>query len=80
MLGVLIATLALVLVSCGGGTGAVGSAPKIGTIDIGAMPAQALRDGGTFRWALDLIPPNFNYNQVDGTEFNNLRVLSSVVP
>ncbi len=80
VLGVLIATLALVLVSCGGGTGAVGSAPKIGTIDIGAMPAQALRDGGTFRWALDLIPPNFNYNQVDGTEFNNLRVLSSVVP
>ncbi|MBA2473332.1 MAG: hypothetical protein H0V41_14255 [Pseudonocardiales bacterium] len=64
----LVAALALVLVSCGGspGGGAAGAAPKIGTIDIGATPAAQLRDGGTFRWALDLIPPNFNYNQVDG--------------
>ncbi len=81
----LVAVLALVLVSCGGSpgggaAGAAGAAPKIGTIDIGATPAAQLRDGGTFRWALDLIPPNFNYNQVDGTEFNNLRVISSVVP
>jgi peptide/nickel transport system substrate-binding protein len=78
--GVLVAALTLVLVSCGGGGGVAGPAPKIGTIDIGAMPAQALRDGGTFRWALDLLPVNFNYNQVDGAEFNNSRVISSVVP
>jgi glutathione transport system substrate-binding protein len=78
--GVLVTTLTLVLVSCGGGAGAVGPAPKIGTRDIGAMPAQALRDGGTFRWALDLLPVNFNYNQLDGAEFNNSRVIGGVLP
>jgi peptide/nickel transport system substrate-binding protein len=80
-LGGLVAALTLVLVSCGGSPGgAAGPAAKIGSIDIGAMPAAQLRDGGTFRWALDLIPPNFNYDQVDGSEFNNLRVLASVIP
>lgn len=78
--GVLVMAFALVLVSCGGGAGAAGPAPQIGILDIGAMPAQSLRDGGTFRWAIDLIPPNFNYNQVDGTEFNNFRVLASTMP
>lgn len=80
LLGVLATTLALVLVSCGGGGGASGPAPQIGAIDIGAAPADTLRDGGTFRWAIDLIPPNFNYNQVDGPELNNNRILSSVMP
>ncbi|HEY6425118.1 MAG TPA: ABC transporter family substrate-binding protein [Pseudonocardiaceae bacterium] len=81
-LGGLVTALTLVLVSCGGGGGggATGPAPQIGTIDIGAMPAQALRDGGTFRWALDLMPVNFNYNQVDGAEFNNFRVIAGVIP
>jgi peptide/nickel transport system substrate-binding protein len=80
LLGVLIATLALVLVSCGGGSGAVGSVPKIGTIDIGAMPAAQLRDGGTFRWTIDYLPPNFNYHQVNGPDRNTLDVLGSVMP
>jgi peptide/nickel transport system substrate-binding protein len=80
-LGGLVAALTLALVSCGGSPGGTaGPAPKIGAIDVGATPAAQLRDGGTFRWALDLIPPNFNYNQVDGAEFNNYRVLASVVP
>lgn len=78
--GVLVTTLTLVLVSCGGGAGSVGDAPKIGTSDIGAMPAQALHNGGTFRWALDLLPVNFNYNQLDGAEFNNFRVIGGVLP
>jgi peptide/nickel transport system substrate-binding protein len=78
--GALIAALVLVLVSCGGGGGTAGPAPKIGNIDIGATPAQALRDGGTLRWAIDLMPVNFNGNQVDGAEFNNVRVLSSAIP
>ncbi|MGH3787348.1 MAG: ABC transporter family substrate-binding protein [Pseudonocardiaceae bacterium] len=80
LLGVLIMILALVLVSCGAGGGTSGPAPQIGAIDIGAAPADTLRAGGTFRWALDLIPPNFNYNQVDGTELNHNRVMSSVMP
>lgn len=80
LLGVLIATLALVLVSCGGGSSAVGPAPKIGTIDIGAMPAAQLRDGGTFRWTIDYLPPNYNYNQVNGPDRNTSDVLGSLLP
>ncbi len=81
LLGVLVAALTLVLVSCGGGGGgAAGGPPPLGTVDIGAMPTQALRQGGTFRWALDLLPVNFNYNQVDGAEFNNSRVVYSAIP
>jgi peptide/nickel transport system substrate-binding protein len=68
------------MVSCGGGAGTAGGALKIGTSDIGAMPAQELRDGGTFRWALDLLPVNFNYNQLDGPELNNSRVIGGVLP
>lgn len=81
LLGALLAALMLVLVSCGGGGhGPTSSAGPLGTIDIGATPAAQLRDGGTFRWAVDLIPPNFNYNEVDGAEFNNYRILASVMP
>jgi peptide/nickel transport system substrate-binding protein len=78
--GVLAIALTLVLVSCGGGGGAVGPAPQVGTIDIGAAPANTLRDGGTFRWTIDYLPPNFNYNQVDGPDRNNRDVLGSLVP
>ncbi len=79
--GALAAALMLVLVSCGGGTGGTGGpAPQIGAIDIGAAPAETLRDGGTFRWTIDLLPPQFNYNQVDGPEKNNRDVLRALVP
>ena len=80
--GALVTALMLVLVSCGGsgGGGAAGPAPQIGTIDIGARPAAQLRDGGTFRWTLDYLPPNFNYNQVDGPDLNTSHVLGSLMP
>ncbi|MGH3934941.1 MAG: ABC transporter family substrate-binding protein [Pseudonocardiaceae bacterium] len=79
--GVLIMALTLVLVSCGGGTGRLdGPAPRIGTINIAAAPADTLRDGGSFRWTIDYLPPNFNYNQVDGPDSNNRDVLSALVP
>jgi peptide/nickel transport system substrate-binding protein len=80
LLAVLTAALTLVLVSCGGGGGTGGPAPRIGAIDIGAAPVDTLRDGGTFRWTIDYIPPNFNYNQVDGTDRNNRHVLGALVP
>ena len=81
LLGVLVATLTLVLVSCGGGAGGpVGAGPQIGAIDIGAAQADTLRDGGTFRWTIDLLPPQFNNNHVDGTELNLKKVIGSVIP
>ncbi|MGH3839456.1 MAG: ABC transporter substrate-binding protein, partial [Pseudonocardiaceae bacterium] len=75
------AALTLVLVSCGGGAGGTGGpTPQVGAIDIGAAPADTLRDGGTFRWTIDFMPPQFNYNQVDGPESNNHDVLGALVP
>jgi peptide/nickel transport system substrate-binding protein len=78
---VLVATLTLVLVSCGGATGGqVGPGPQIGAVDIGAAPADTLRDGGTFRWPLAGFPPNFNYNHLDGTYVPTEEVIGSVMP
>ncbi|MGH3918915.1 MAG: ABC transporter family substrate-binding protein [Pseudonocardiaceae bacterium] len=77
----LVATLTLVLVSCGGGASRQdGPAPEIGTIDIGAAPADTLRDGGTLRWSLSGFPPNFNYNHLDGTYVPTEEVVGSVMP
>ncbi|MGH3775516.1 MAG: ABC transporter family substrate-binding protein [Pseudonocardiaceae bacterium] len=77
----LVTTLALVLVSCGGGVGGqVGAGPQIGTIDIGAAPIETLRDGGTFRWPLSGFPPNFNYQHLDGTYVPTSEMISSVMP
>jgi peptide/nickel transport system substrate-binding protein len=75
--------LALVLSSCGAGGGGHapnGAGPQIGAVDIGAAPAGTLRDGGTFRWPLNEIPPNFNYNQLDGTLADNRDVISALIP
>ncbi len=82
LLGVPVTALALVLASCGGGGGDAqnGPGPQIGTIDIGAAPAETLRDGGTFRWALGGFPANFNYNQFDGPESYSRAVLESMIP
>lgn len=83
LLGVQVVALALslVLASCGnGGNERHESSPQIGRIDIGAAPAETLRDGGTFRWPLDSLPPNFNYNQIDGTYGPTDNVLRSIMP
>jgi peptide/nickel transport system substrate-binding protein len=77
---VLAAALTLALVSCDGGGSTGGPGPQIGSLDIGAAPVDTLRDGGTFRWTIDLFPPQFNYNQVDGAEKNNRDVLGALVP
>ena len=31
-------------------------------------PRDQVRDGDTFTWPIDNMPPNFNYHQIDGTE------------
>ena len=81
LLGVPVATLTLVLVSCGGGAGGPGGAgPQVGAIDIGAAPAETLRDGGTFRWPLSGFPPNFNYNHLDGTYAPTSDIIGGVMP
>jgi peptide/nickel transport system substrate-binding protein len=81
LMGVPVVALTLVRAGCGGGAGTTaGAGPKIGAIDIGAAPPDTLRDGGTFRWTLDGFPPNFNYNQLDGTYVPTNDVLGGLMP
>ncbi len=39
-----------------------------------------MQDGGTFTWAIDSFPPNFNYNQLDGTEVGISQVIAAMMP
>ncbi|OLT08991.1 hypothetical protein BJF78_06490 [Pseudonocardia sp. CNS-139] len=83
----LAATAALVLSACAGG-GAGGGA-SVGDVtggtaqagwDINETPREQLRDGGDFLWPLASLPPQFNRNQVDGTEADNRDVVHAILP
>src|SRR4051794_30006996 len=54
--------------SKGGGSGEAASATEN---QINPVDRDKLTDGGDLRWALDEIPPNFNYNQLDGALNDN---------
>src|SRR3954470_15075938 len=43
-------------------------------------PRDHVKDGGTFTWAIDSVPPNFNYHQPDGTELSNSQVIGALMP
>jgi peptide/nickel transport system substrate-binding protein len=82
----LAAAAALALTACGGGGG--GGAP-IGDVTGGAaqegnninpVPREQLRQGGDFLWQLASIPPQFNRNQVDGTEDDTRSIMDAVMP
>jgi peptide/nickel transport system substrate-binding protein len=85
----LAAAAVLVLGACGGGgggggTGGVGDvsagAPPQEGNDINPVPREQVRDGGDFFWPLSSLPPQFNYNQLDGTERNNKNIIDSFMP
>ena len=81
-------------VACGGGSApapgaeqgtASGAKPAPGPASakenqINAVPRDRLQDGGKLTWALDSMPPNFNYHQVDGTDANNAFVIQALMP
>lgn len=75
---------ALTLTGCGGGSGgggdATGAAPELGRSDINRVEPAKLHDGGTFRWPLSELPPNFNYHHLDGTLADNYNVMDAVMP
>jgi peptide/nickel transport system substrate-binding protein len=66
--------------AAGAGKGQVAGATAIGALDVGAANPDTLRDGGIFRWTLDGFPPNFNYNQAEGTYLPAKDVLGAVMP
>ena len=85
----LILALAMGLSACasdddGDGQGATsdttGGAPTAEENDINATDRDDLADGGTLRWPINEMPPNFNYHQLDGTLRDNSDVVSALMP
>jgi peptide/nickel transport system substrate-binding protein len=82
------AVAALVLSACGGGGGAAGGsagdvsggAPPAAGNDINPVPRDQVRDGGDFFWTVSSLPPQFNYNELDGTERGTKDVIDSFMP
>jgi peptide/nickel transport system substrate-binding protein len=76
------AVCALLISGCGRGTSAPPHAtpPTETSSSINPMPREKLRDGGTFTWAAQQMPTNYNYNQIDGTSFEGSRVIYALMP
>ena len=53
---------------------------KTGLNDIVPTDRAELADGGTLRWALDQIPPNFNLNELDGSLADNASIMAGLMP
>jgi peptide/nickel transport system substrate-binding protein len=72
--------------ACGGGptssskTTTAAAPPPAAQNDINPMSRDKIKDGGTLTWPLDLMPTNFNYNELDGTDFNGAWVIMSMMP
>lgn len=80
---VLITLSILALPGCGGnGEGGGGTAPPPSATsnDVHPVARDMLSDGGTFTWALNSMPPNFNYNEIDGTLADNYYVIAPLMP
>src|ERR1700754_4174100 len=83
----LAAATALVLSACGGGGGGGGSVgdvaggtpPQAGN-DINPVAYDQVRDGGDFFWSINSLPPQYNRNQLDGTEADTADVMNSMMP
>ena len=75
----LLAVGAVVLAGCAGGAGTVATRP-LGQSDINPQPRDKVRDGGTLRLPLDLLPSNFNPNQVDGATIGLDSIDQAVLP
>jgi peptide/nickel transport system substrate-binding protein len=82
------ARICLVLVviaaaACSGSRGSAASAVSSQSVtsnQIRQTPRETLQDGGTFTWPIDSFPPNFNYNQLDGSEVGIADVMLAMLP
>lgn len=80
-----VTVLSLALAGCGsssdsGGGGGTKEVPKTTQNDINKTPRDQLQNGGTFTWVLTQIPPNYNYNELDGTLADNANLINSMLP
>jgi peptide/nickel transport system substrate-binding protein len=79
------AAVALVVSGCGGGSDSgsgsgSGEQQSATANQINPVDRDELTAGGDFRWALAELPPNFNYNQLDGALDDNEDVISALMP
>jgi peptide/nickel transport system substrate-binding protein len=76
--------LALIVPACGGGGGSTNTTqappPSATENQTKMMARERVQDSGKFTWPLDSMPPNFNYNQLDGTEHDNAYVIWALMP
>jgi peptide/nickel transport system substrate-binding protein len=83
---VAVAAVALTLTACGGpsnsggNSGLKGADNTIGQADINPQDASKVKDGGEFRWPVDQLPDNWNYNQLDGTNADGRRMIDTMMP
>jgi peptide/nickel transport system substrate-binding protein len=80
-----VTAVALVVSGCGGGSsdsgGSGGGEPQSATENqINPVDRDKVTQGGSFRWALAEMPPNFNYNQLDGALADNADVINALMP
>lgn len=55
-------------------------APPAAAVQINQVPREKLQDGGTLRWPLSQMPPNFNASHIDGSLADNSAVMSALLP
>jgi peptide/nickel transport system substrate-binding protein len=77
------ATCALLISGCGGNTSApapTAPPPTATASSINAMPRERLREGGTFTWAMQQMPTNYNLNEIDGLNYDGAKVMEALMP
>jgi glutathione transport system substrate-binding protein len=82
-----VTAVALVVSGCGGGgsdsssSGGGGGEPASASENqINPVDRDQLTQGGDLRWALSELPPNYNYNQLDGALGDNADVINALMP
>ena len=80
---------ALTLSACGGSssggkkaTGQTSTPPasNLPVQDINPHPVSDLKDGGTLTWAIEQFGPQWNYNEVNGTDSGIFNTISALMP
>jgi len=77
-------SIAAVSTACGGGRNAgtpgLAQAEASTRNQIRLTPRDRIQDGGTFTWAIDSMPVNWNYNELDGSEAGAAQVYQAMMP
>ena len=71
--------VALVVTGCGSASTSTGSA-TLKASDINPQPRDKVKDGGVMNWAIDELPTQWNYNEVDGALDAAFKVEGALMP